>query len=115
METDPVHAKFRLRAILPHRFARFLILKINQFSLGFGLPERQLVPCRQLRVYLSKTGPYTSWPGNEITPSFQAAIDVAAALSAVGARALVACRDRLKGELQAKSGIFFPVGKDMLL
>ena len=47
-------------------------------------------------------------PGNEVMPSSRAAIDVAAALSAVGARALVACTDRLKGELQAKGGIFLP-------
>jgi glycosyltransferase involved in cell wall biosynthesis len=47
-------------------------------------------------------------PGNEVMPSSRAAIDVAAALSAVGARALVACADRLKGELQAKGGIFLP-------
>lgn len=39
----------------------------------------------------------------------RAVIDVAAALSAVGARALVACAGgRLTGELQAKGGIFVP-------
>ncbi len=48
-------------------------------------------------------------PGDEVTPSSRAAIAVAAALSAVGARALVACTDRLKGELQAKGGIFLPL------
>jgi glycosyltransferase involved in cell wall biosynthesis len=56
-------------------------------------------------------------PGDEVTSSLRAAIDIAAALSAVGARALVACTDRLKGELQAKGGIFLPLpspGKDPL-
>ena len=48
-------------------------------------------------------------PGDEVTPALRAAIDVAAALNAVGARALVACTDRLKGELQAKGGIFLPL------
>jgi glycosyltransferase involved in cell wall biosynthesis len=48
-------------------------------------------------------------PGDEITPSCRAALDVAAALSAVGARALVACTTRLKGEVQAKGGIFLPL------
>ncbi|MCI0736802.1 MAG: glycosyltransferase [Beijerinckiaceae bacterium] len=47
-------------------------------------------------------------PGPEVTPSAQAALDVAASLSAAGARALVACTDRLKGELQVKGGIFLP-------
>jgi len=48
-------------------------------------------------------------PGSEITPSARAALDVAAALSAVGARALVACTGQLRGELQAKGGIFLPI------
>jgi glycosyltransferase involved in cell wall biosynthesis len=48
-------------------------------------------------------------PGDEATSALRAAIHVAAALSAVGARALVACTDRLKGELQAKGGIFLPL------
>jgi glycosyltransferase involved in cell wall biosynthesis len=48
-------------------------------------------------------------PGNDVSPSLRAAIDIAGALSAVGARALVACTDRLKGELQAKGGIFLPL------
>jgi glycosyltransferase involved in cell wall biosynthesis len=48
-------------------------------------------------------------PGEELTPSCQTAIEVAAALSAVGARALVACTARLKGEVQAQGGIFLPL------
>ena len=44
--------------------------------------------------------------GDEVTPSSRAAIEVAAALSAAGARALVACPAKLKGELQAKGGIY---------
>jgi hypothetical protein len=48
-------------------------------------------------------------PGDEITPSSRAAIEVAAALSVAGARALVACTARLKSELQAKGGIFLPL------
>lgn len=48
-------------------------------------------------------------PGNEVTSSLRAAIDVAAALGAAGGRGLVACTHRLKGELQAKGGIFLPL------
>lgn len=47
-------------------------------------------------------------PGLEVTASARAAIDIAAALSAAGARALVACTEKLRGELQAKGGIFVP-------
>jgi glycosyltransferase involved in cell wall biosynthesis len=46
-------------------------------------------------------------PGLEVTRGARAAIEIAAALAATGARALVACAGgRLKGELQAKGGIF---------
>lgn len=48
-------------------------------------------------------------PGTGVTRQARAALDVAAALSAAGARALVACTDQLRGELQAKGGIFLPL------
>ncbi|MGH6835994.1 MAG: glycosyltransferase [Methylocella sp.] len=48
-------------------------------------------------------------PGLDINPTARAAIEIAAALSAAGARALVACAGgRMKGELQAKGGVFVP-------
>jgi len=48
-------------------------------------------------------------PGLEVNPTARAAIEIAAALGAAGARALVACAGgRMKGELQAKGGIFVP-------
>ncbi|MDQ6703021.1 MAG: glycosyltransferase, partial [Pseudomonadota bacterium] len=48
-------------------------------------------------------------PGLEINPTARAAIEIAAALGAAGARALVACAGgRMEGELQAKGGIFVP-------
>ncbi|MGH6851759.1 MAG: glycosyltransferase [Methylocella sp.] len=46
-------------------------------------------------------------PGLDANPTARAAIDIAAALGAAGARALVACAGgRLEGELQAKGGVF---------
>jgi glycosyltransferase involved in cell wall biosynthesis len=48
-------------------------------------------------------------PRLEAGPAARAAIDIAEALSAVGARALVACAGgSLTGELQAKGGVFLP-------
>jgi glycosyltransferase involved in cell wall biosynthesis len=48
-------------------------------------------------------------PGLEVGPTARAAIGIAAALGAAGARALVACAGgRMKGELQAKGGVFVP-------
>jgi glycosyltransferase involved in cell wall biosynthesis len=48
-------------------------------------------------------------PGLEVDPTARAAIGIAAALGAAGARALVACAGgRMKGELQAKGGVFVP-------
>ncbi len=48
-------------------------------------------------------------PDLEANATARAAIDIAAALGAAGARALIACEGgRLKGELQAKGGIFVP-------
>jgi glycosyltransferase involved in cell wall biosynthesis len=48
-------------------------------------------------------------PGLEVNPAARAAIEIAAALGAAGARALVACAGgRLEGELQAKGGVFVP-------
>jgi glycosyltransferase involved in cell wall biosynthesis len=48
-------------------------------------------------------------PGLEVNPTARAAIDIAAALEAVGARAFIACAGgRLMGELQAKGGVFVP-------
>jgi glycosyltransferase involved in cell wall biosynthesis len=48
-------------------------------------------------------------PGLEVNPTACAAIEIAAALGASGARALVACAGgRLEGELQAKGGVFVP-------
>jgi glycosyltransferase involved in cell wall biosynthesis len=46
-------------------------------------------------------------PDLEVNPPAGAAIEIAAALAAAGARALVACGGgRMKGELQAKGGVF---------
>jgi glycosyltransferase involved in cell wall biosynthesis len=46
-------------------------------------------------------------PGLEVNSTARAAIEIAAALGAAGARALVACEGgRMKGELQAKGGVF---------
>lgn len=48
-------------------------------------------------------------PDLRISPVASAAIDIAAALDAVGARVLVACQGGpMTGELQAKGGIFLP-------
>jgi glycosyltransferase involved in cell wall biosynthesis len=48
-------------------------------------------------------------PGLEVNRTARAAIDIAAALDATGARALVACAGGpMRGELQAKGGIFVP-------
>src|SRR5262245_44592865 len=48
-------------------------------------------------------------PSLEVSPIARSAIDFAAALGAARARALVACAGgQLKGELQAKGGIFLP-------
>jgi glycosyltransferase involved in cell wall biosynthesis len=48
-------------------------------------------------------------PGLEVNPTACAAIDIAAALGAAGARALVACAGgQMEGELQAKGGVFVP-------
>ena len=48
-------------------------------------------------------------PGLELNPMARGAIEIAAALGAAGARALVACAGgRMKGELQAKGGVFVP-------
>ncbi|MGH6801076.1 MAG: glycosyltransferase, partial [Methylocella sp.] len=48
-------------------------------------------------------------PDLEVNPMACAAIGIAAALAAAGARALVACSGgRMKGELQAKGGVFVP-------
>jgi glycosyltransferase involved in cell wall biosynthesis len=48
-------------------------------------------------------------PDLEVNSTAQTAIDIAAALDAVGARALIACEGgRMTGELQAKGGIFVP-------
>jgi glycosyltransferase involved in cell wall biosynthesis len=48
-------------------------------------------------------------PGLEVNPTARAAIDIAAALGAAGARALVACAGgQMKGELQANGGVFVP-------
>ncbi|MGC2833777.1 MAG: glycosyltransferase [Methylocella sp.] len=48
-------------------------------------------------------------PGLEVNPTARAAIEIAAALGAAGARALVACAGgRMEGELQAKGGVFVP-------
>jgi glycosyltransferase involved in cell wall biosynthesis len=48
-------------------------------------------------------------PDLEVNPMARAAIGIAAALGAAGARALVACSGgRMKGELQAKGGVFVP-------
>ncbi|MGH6811738.1 MAG: glycosyltransferase [Methylocella sp.] len=48
-------------------------------------------------------------PGLEVNPTARAAIAIAAALGAAGGRALVACAGgRMKGELQAKGGVFVP-------
>ena len=48
-------------------------------------------------------------PDLETNATARAAIDIAAALGAAGARALVACAGgRMKGELQAKGGVFVP-------
>ena len=48
-------------------------------------------------------------PGLDLNPMARGAIEIAAALGAAGARALVACAGgRMKGELQAKGGVFVP-------
>jgi glycosyltransferase involved in cell wall biosynthesis len=48
-------------------------------------------------------------PGLEANSTARAAIDIAAALGAAGARALIACAGgRMRGELQAKGGVFVP-------
>ncbi|MGH6867808.1 MAG: glycosyltransferase, partial [Methylocella sp.] len=48
-------------------------------------------------------------PNLDVNPTARAAIEIAAALAAAGARALVACAGgRTKGELQAKGGVFVP-------
>ncbi len=48
-------------------------------------------------------------PGLDVNPMACAAIEIAAALGAAGARALVSCSGgRMKGELQAKGGVFVP-------
>jgi hypothetical protein len=48
-------------------------------------------------------------PDLEVNRTARAAIDIAAALDATGARALVACAGGpMRGELQAKGGIFVP-------
>jgi glycosyltransferase involved in cell wall biosynthesis len=48
-------------------------------------------------------------PDLEVNPTARAAISIAAALGAAGARALIACAGgRMKGELQAKGGVFVP-------
>src|ERR1700730_14342078 len=48
-------------------------------------------------------------PGLEVNPTARAAIDIAAALGAAGARALVACAGgRVAGGLQGKGGGFVP-------
>src|SRR3984893_18037055 len=48
-------------------------------------------------------------PGLEASPAAREAIEIAASLAAAGARALVACAGgRMKGELQAKGGVFVP-------
>src|ERR1700732_5474673 len=48
-------------------------------------------------------------PGLEVNPTGRAAIEIAAALGAAGARARVAgAGGRMKGELQAKGGVFVP-------
>ena len=48
-------------------------------------------------------------PGLEANPPAREAIEIAASLAAAGARALVACAGgRMKGELQAKGGVFVP-------
>jgi glycosyltransferase involved in cell wall biosynthesis len=48
-------------------------------------------------------------PGLEVNPTARAAIEIAAALGAAGARALVACSGgQMMGELQAKGGVFVP-------
>jgi glycosyltransferase involved in cell wall biosynthesis len=48
-------------------------------------------------------------PSLEVNPTAREAIEIAASLGAAGARALVACAGgRMKGELQAKGGVFVP-------
>ena len=48
-------------------------------------------------------------PDLEVNTAARAAIEIASALAAAGARALVACEGgRIKGELQAKGGVFVP-------
>jgi glycosyltransferase involved in cell wall biosynthesis len=48
-------------------------------------------------------------PDLEVNPTARAAISIAAALGAVGARALIACAGgQMMGELQAKGGVFVP-------
>jgi glycosyltransferase involved in cell wall biosynthesis len=48
-------------------------------------------------------------PGLEVNPTARAAIEIAAALGAAGARALIACvGGQMMGELQAKGGVFVP-------
>ncbi len=48
-------------------------------------------------------------PNLEVNPTARAAIEIAAALGAADARALVACAGgRMMGELQAKGGVFVP-------
>jgi glycosyltransferase involved in cell wall biosynthesis len=48
-------------------------------------------------------------PGLEVNPTARAAIEIAAALGAAGARALIACAGgQMMGELQAKGGVFVP-------
>jgi glycosyltransferase involved in cell wall biosynthesis len=48
-------------------------------------------------------------PSLDVNPTAREAIEIAASLGAAGARALVACAGgRMKGELQAKGGVFVP-------
>ena len=47
--------------------------------------------------------------GDTLTPAVREALGVVSALYTVGARALVACEDRLKAELQASGGIHLPL------
>src|SRR5450631_1560601 len=48
-------------------------------------------------------------PDLEENSTARAAIGIAAALAAAGARALIACKGgRMKGELQVKGGVFVP-------
>lgn len=74
------------------------------------MPPLTNLPFQNSNLYsLNKATVLQLIPGDEITPSSRAAIEVAAALSVAGARALVACTARLRSELQAKGGIFLPL------